>query len=92
MYSLLMLDLVRYIIISNVQGTFSLSTYHKSSIKPPGFIYFLWSWRGLNREGLIREGGLFLTQDKSFIQMVFCIPSMLLPLKISATNFKGYLH
>ena len=33
------------------------------------------------RRRLNREGGLFLTHGKNFIQMVFCIPSALLALK-----------
>ena len=42
----------------------------------PGAYLFLWVLEG----ELNGEGGLFLTQDNNFIQMVFCIPSALLPL------------
>ena len=39
-----------------------------------------------------REGGLFLAQDKNFVQMVFCIPSALLPLKNQCYPFRKFIY
>ena len=59
----------------------------KALFSSVGLIYFLWSWRGL-----FREGGLFPTHDKSFIQMVFCILSALLPLKSQCYQLRKFIY
>ena len=50
--------------------------YRKSCIKVWGGAYSLLVVLkgGLSREGLIREVGLFLTQDKNFMQRSFAFP------------------
>ena len=37
-------------------------------------------------------GGLFLTLDKNFIQMIFCIPSALLPLKNQCYQLRKFIY
>ena len=42
--------------------------------------------------GLIRDGGLVLTQNNDFLQMIFCIPSALLPLKSQCYRLRKLSH
>ena len=61
--------------------------HHKSAIKPWGLTYFFAVLEG----GLI-ERDLFLTKDKDFIKMVFCIPSVLFPLKIQCHQRRKFIY
>ena len=60
----------------------TINAYRKGSTKLPGAYLFIAILEGdIIERGFIREVALLPTKGKNFIEIVFCIPSVLSPFK-----------